>query len=46
MGQNVRFKDKDKMLIKQWSWPEAFDQPIDLGCVQLDVLLPWIERRC
>jgi serine/arginine repetitive matrix protein 1 len=45
LSQNVKFKDKDQKLIKEWNWPAHFER-IDLSKVELDVLAPWIQHRC
>eukprot|EP00350_Pseudokeronopsis_sp_OXSARD2_P011508 CAMPEP_0170541234 /NCGR_PEP_ID=MMETSP0211-20121228/1018_1 /TAXON_ID=311385 /ORGANISM="Pseudokeronopsis sp., Strain OXSARD2" /LENGTH=100 /DNA_ID=CAMNT_0010843887 /DNA_START=10 /DNA_END=309 /DNA_ORIENTATION=- len=45
MDQNVRFKDKEKELIRQWKWPPEFDKSIDFTKVSLDVIKVWVERR-
>ena len=33
IDQNVKFKDKDKQLIKETEWPAEFDQRVDLSKV-------------
>ena len=45
LDQNVKFKDKEKELLRQWPWPPEFTQTVDLSRVQLDVIKVWIERR-
>ena len=30
IDQNVKFKDKDRQMIRDTEWPASFDQPVDL----------------
>ena len=45
IDKNVKFKDKEKALIKSWKWPEEFEKHVDLKKVDLDVIKQWIEKR-
>ena len=35
IDQNVKFKDKDKQLIRETEFPESFDKPVDLKKVSI-----------
>ena len=37
IDQNVKFKDKDKQLIRDTEWPASFDQPVDLRKVSRNI---------
>ena len=39
IDQNVKFKDKDKQLIKETEWPAEFEQLVDLTKVS-QIYLP------
>lgn len=41
----MKFKDKDKKLIKERSWPEVFNKKVDLKKVNLKPILEWIEQK-
>ncbi len=33
LDQNVKFKDKEKELLKAWKWPPEFDKPVNINKV-------------
>ena len=45
LDQNVKFQDKNKKLIKEWTWPKIFDEKVDLKKVNLKPINKWIEQR-
>lgn len=45
LTQNVKFKDKEEMLIKQWKWPPSFEKKVNLKAVNLDCIKKWMETR-
>jgi len=45
LDQNVKFQDKNKKLMKEWSWPKIFDQKVDVSKVNLTKINAWIEQR-
>ena len=44
IDQNVKFKDKDKQLIKETEWPAEFEQPVDLTKVSQNFYYHEIKR--
>ncbi|CAI2376831.1 unnamed protein product [Moneuplotes crassus] len=45
VDQNSKFADKDKKIINSTSWPEIFNQKVDISKVNRDSIRPWIETR-
>ena len=45
LDQDVKFKNKDKQLIKERAWPPIFDKKVDLGKVDRQSIDKWIEAR-
>lgn len=45
LNQDRRFKDKEALAIKASTFPEHFDQKVDLRKVNIAVLRPWIAKR-
>lgn len=45
LEQDVKFKNKDKQLIKERSWPEIFNQKVNLKKVNLKPINEWIEQQ-
>ena len=45
IDQDSRFKDKTKKMLEESTWPDKYDNKIDLAKVDLDVLSKWIEKR-
>ncbi|KAK9828569.1 hypothetical protein WJX72_000810 [[Myrmecia] bisecta] len=44
-GQDSRFTDKEKKLLKSMKFPKEFEQKADLSKVKWDVIKPWIAKR-
>ena len=45
LEQDVKFKDKNKKLIKERTWPDIFEQKVDLNKVDLKSINKWIDQR-
>ena len=41
----MKFKDKDKKLIKERNWPEIFNKKVDFKKVNLKPIKEWIEWK-
>ncbi|PRP86739.1 hypothetical protein PROFUN_02888 [Planoprotostelium fungivorum] len=45
LEQDVRFKDKQKKLLKSMKFPPEYSTKVDMKKVELAVMKPWIETR-
>jgi len=44
-GQDVRFSNKEKKLMKSMKFPKELDVKVDMKKVNMDVMKPWIAKR-
>ena len=44
-GQDARFSNKEKKLLKTMKFPEDLDKPVDFKKVKLECMKPWIAKR-
>ena len=44
-GQDGRFTNKEKKLLRTMSFPEVLDRAVDFKKVKLESLRPWIAKR-
>ena len=45
IDQNVKFKDKDRQLIRETEWPAEFEQPVDLSKVSRQHSIPSFDSK-
>ena len=45
IGQDGRFSNKEKKLLRSRKWPDSFDKKVDIGRVEMKVIEKWIEDK-
>ncbi|OAF68289.1 hypothetical protein A3Q56_03970, partial [Intoshia linei] len=44
LAQDARFSDKQKKLMKQMKFAPILDKKVDMDCVNLDIVKPWVSK--
>ena len=45
MEQDGRFKNKEKKLLENITFPKEFEIPIDIKKIEMKVIKDWVERK-
>lgn len=43
--QDSRFADKTKRMLEKSVWPDEYDQRVNLGKVDMELVKMWIEKK-